>query len=270
MNMNSKYTNKLKINPKKRLGQNFLAEIGVIEKLVNAAGIQPGETVLEIGPGTGNLTSQLAKTGNKIIAIEKDSGMIPILKEKFAGNSDIEIFYGDALKFDETKINPPYKIAANLPFYLTAPLIRKFLESQNPPLSLTVIVQKEVAQRICAKPPKMNLLAIAARFYAATEIIGYVSRGCFWPIPKVDCAILQIDPYIKKRNQYKKNFVDLFFKIVKTGFSHPHKQLAGNLAQGLKIDRNQINKWLTENNLAPNQRAETLLVENWIGLAQTF
>lgn len=268
------------IKPKKRLGQNFLAQTGVIQKLAAAAGIRPGQAVLEIGPGTGNLTEQLAKTGNKIIGVEKDREMIPGLKQRFGNAGNVQIINDDALKFDETKILPPYKIAANLPFYLAAPLIRKFLESPNPPQSLTVIVQKEVAQRICAAPPKMNLLAAATQFYAAVKIIDYVSRGCFWPVPKVDCAILQITPYIyegeraaggepRPYGRANKKFVANFFRIVKAGFSQPRKQLANNLAKQLKLDKKTISKWLAANNIDPRQRPETLPLADWIKLTQT-
>lgn len=273
--MNLKHEKKHYLKPKKLLGQNFLAQPGVIRKLVEAAAVNHGETILEIGPGTGNLTAELVKTGNKVIVVEKDLEMIPILKEKFAKTENIEILAYDALKVDESKIAPPYKIAANLPFYLTAPLIRKFLESANPPLSLTVIVQKEVAQRICSRPPHMNLLAVATQFYAATKIIDYVSKGNFWPVPKVDCAILQIVPHIKEKegnqyNQYNKEFVGRFFEIAKAGFSHPRKQLASNFADSLKLPRATAGDWMTANHIAENQRAETLSVENWIGLAKTF
>jgi 16S rRNA (adenine1518-N6/adenine1519-N6)-dimethyltransferase len=283
--MNHETENNKKITPKKRLGQNFLTQIGVIQKLVAAANIQPGQTILEIGPGTGNLTAELVKTGNKVIVVEKDREMIEILKERLPHcggptpassrgldprNNQLRIINQDALRFDETAIAPPYKIAANLPFYLAAPLIRKFLESQNPPLSLTVIVQKEVAQRICAQPPQMSLLAISVQFYASVKIIDYISRGSFWPAPKVDCAILQIEPHIKEGDIYEAKFIAKFFQIAKAGFSHPRKQLAGNLANGLNLDKIQITAGLAKNNLAPECRAETLTVENWIGLTQTF
>jgi 16S rRNA (adenine1518-N6/adenine1519-N6)-dimethyltransferase len=269
--------NKPKIKPKKRLGQNFLTQVSVVQKLAAAAEINPGQTILEIGPGTGILTQELLKTGNPVIAVEKDPEMVAILHDKFTGicvglthANLLEMIQGDALKFDETKIAPPYKIAANLPFYLTAPLIRKFLESQNPPLLLAVIVQKEVAQRICAAPPKMSLLAVSAQFYAQTKIIANVGRGNFWPAPKVDCAILQIIPFAKKGDKYKKTFINKFFAIAKAGFSHPRKQLINNLTNGLKLDRRQVDSWLTKNNVNPKQRPETLSVENWVGLAQTF
>lgn len=267
--MDFKPTKTKNVKPKKGLGQNFLSQMGVIEKLVRAANIGKNETILEIGPGTGNLTAELAKTGNKLVAVEKDQEMMDILNERFKDAANVEILAGDALKFDETKIAPPYKIAANLPFYLTAPLIRRFLESTNPPLSLTVIVQKEVAQRICATTPKMNLLAISVQFYAAVKIINYVSKGNFWPVPKVDCAILQITPHIYEGERADKKFVDRFFETAKAGFVQPRKQLANNLAKQLKLEKERTIAWLAANNIKPSQRAETLTIGDWINLTQS-
>ncbi|MCU0652645.1 MAG: 16S rRNA (adenine(1518)-N(6)/adenine(1519)-N(6))-dimethyltransferase RsmA [Candidatus Pacebacteria bacterium] len=254
------------VRPKKRLGQNFLAETGIIDKLVAAANIKPGETVLEIGPGTGNLTEALAKTGNRLIAIEKDPDMLAILREKFAACPNVEMVKDDALVFDETRIAQPYRIAANLPFYIAAPLIRKFLESKNPPQSLTVIVQKEVAQRIVAKPPKMNLLAASVQFYAVPKIVSYISKGCFWPAPKVDCAILHLAPFPKEGERYTSRNINRFFRAMKAGFSQPRKQLAGNLASGLGIGKEAARALLEKNGIAPQRRAETLALEDWIAL----
>jgi len=260
---------KKKIIPKKYLGQNFLSENGIIKKLVNAAEIRPQDTILEIGPGTGNLTAELSVTGNKVICIEKDPEMVEATKERFVDNHNIVVINSDALAFDEITIKPPYKIAANLPFYLTAPLIRKFLESTNPPESLTVIVQKEVAQRISAAIPKMTLLAVSVQFYATTRIISYISKGCFWPVPKVDCAILRIVPYIKEGERADKKFIDRFFRIVKSGFVQPRKQLANNLTKELKLDKEKTIAWLIKNNIKPNQRPETLSISDWQRLTQT-
>jgi len=223
-----------KVKPKKRLGQNFLTEATVVNKLVAAAEINPNQTILEIGPGTGNLTEKLVETGNKVLAIEKDAEMIAALKTRFAGKTNFELRRGDILEFDEAIIAPPYKMVANLPFYLTGVLIRKFLESKNPPESMTVIVQKEVAQRVAAMPPDMNLLAVSTQFYAKPEVISYVSKGCFWPAPKVDGAILKLTPYPKTGRRADKKFVGRFFKLMKAGFSQPRKQLAGNLAKEFK------------------------------------
>lgn len=252
-----------KIKPKKRLGQNFLTEAAIIDKLVAAAQIEPGQTILEIGPGTGNLTERLLETGNKVLAIEKDPEMITALETRFSNKVNFELRRGDILKFDEAKIAAPYKVAANLPFYLTGALIRKFLESKNPPLSLTVIVQKEVAQRVCAKPPKMNLLAVSTQFYAKPDIISYVSKGCFWPVPKVDCAILKLTLFAKEGERSDKEFARRFFGLVKAGFSHPRKKITGNLSAGLEADKKTVSEWLELNNVDPGARAETLSLKGW-------
>jgi 16S rRNA (adenine1518-N6/adenine1519-N6)-dimethyltransferase len=259
-----------KVKPKKRLGQNFLTEVNVINKLVTAARIQPGQAILEIGPGTGNLTEKLLETGNKVLAIEKDPEMIPGLESRFAGRANFELRRDDILEFDETKIKAPYKIAANLPFYLTGALIRKFLESKNPPASLTVIVQKEVAQRIAATPPDMNLLAVAVQFYAKPGIVSYVSKGCFWPAPKVDCAILNLELYPKTGEINDEDFARRFFKVMKAGFSQPRKQLAGNLAKGLRKTKPETENILRQNGIDPQQRAETLTMGDWARLANCF
>lgn len=263
---------KTKIKPKKRLGQNFLYESGVIKKLAAAAQITPDFTILEIGPGTGNLTEELAKNARRLICVEKDAEMAKICREKFGNLKNVEILKSDILDFDENKIAAPYKIAANLPFYAAAPIIRKFLESQTPPQSITVILQKEVAQRICAHPPKMNLLAISVQFYADAKIISYVSKGSFWPAPRVDGAIIQITPEtnLEKGEERKEDFVKIFFKIVKAGFSHPRKQLAGNLAAGLGISKEASGQWLISQEIKPNRRAETLSREEWQKLANSF
>lgn len=284
LKLDRRYLKNQGIKPQKKLGQNFLSERGIIQKLLTVANIKSGETILEIGPGTGNLTAELAKTGNPVIAVEKDPRMVKIFQQErflcvgrthgFRGSdprtTKVELIAADILKFDETQIDPPYKIVANLPFYLTAPVIRKFLESANPPLLMAIIVQKEVAQRICAKPPQMSLLAVSTQFYADTKIIGRVSKNCFWPRPKVDAAILRIVPLVRVGERADKQFIQRFFKIVKVGFSHRRKQLAGNLAEGLQCDRAKTENWLRRNNIQPNQRAETLAVDDWIRLACTF
>jgi 16S rRNA (adenine1518-N6/adenine1519-N6)-dimethyltransferase len=261
---------KLKIKPEKRLGQNFLSETGVIKKLTNAAKIQSGETILEIGPGTGNLTAELIKTGRPVIAAEKDRRMADVLREKFNKADNFTLFIADALKFDELKIAAPYKIVANLPFYAAAPIIRKFLESRNPPASMSLIVQKEVARRICAQAPKANILANAVQFYAAPKIISYVSKGSFWPVPKVDAAILLLAPRTKEGDRADKKFSEKFFKILKAGFSHPRKLLASNLAQIANLPREKIKVAMADSGIPQNCRPENLSPEDWIVLARVF
>ena len=256
------------IFPSKGLGQNFLINDRILKKVAETADLSDKDTVLEIGPGIGNLTRELAKKAKKVIAIEKDRKMVEILRETLKGLKNIKIIEGDVLKIENCKLKiKNYKAVANLPYYITSPVIRKFLETDNPPEEMVLMVQKEVAQRICAKPPEMSILAVSVQFYAKPEIIAFVSKKSFWPQPKVDSAIIKISD-IKTEVSNLKN--DLFFKVVKTGFSHPRKQLLNNLSGGLEIDREKIKDWLLENNIRPNQRAETMSVEDWIKLTKSF
>jgi len=257
---------KYRIQPLKRLGQNFLIDKAAIKKIIEASNLNSDDIVLEIGPGSGVLTKELASKIQKVVAIEKDYKMIEILKEELKDFNNIEIIQGDILKNKTFKIKD-YKVIGNLPFYLTAPVIRQFLEADNPPKEMILVVQKEVGQRICAKPPKMSILANSVQFYAKPEIISYISKKSFWPSPKVDSAIIKIS---KKPLLASKIDRNLFFKVVKAGFSQPRKQLINNLSKGLKIERENIKKWLLINKIQPSQRAETLNVEDWVNLTQNF
>ncbi len=247
------------------MGQHFLIDRIVLRRIIRAAELKKTDTVLEIGPGTGTLTIELAKTAQKVIAVEKDPKICQILKETLKNLKNIEIIQGDILKNQISNIkNQKYKVVANIPYYITSPLIRKFLEAENPPKLMVLMVQKEVAQRICSAPPEMNILALSVQFYAKPEIIGYVSKKSFWPKPKVDSAILRIAPLI---NTDKKLInADLFFKIVKAGFLHPRKQIINNLAKGLKMEKNEIKNWLKKTHIKPEQRAESLSLNDWFAL----
>jgi len=253
-----------KIKPVKRLGQNFLTNKHVIKKVIQTAGLQPKDVILEIGPGTGILTQEIAKRAKKVVAVEKDARMVKILKESLKDFKSVEIINADILNYQLQTTN--YKLIANLPFYITAPVIRKFLESKNPPKEMILIVQKEVAQRICAKPPKMSILAVSVQFYANPKIISYISKKSFSPVPKVDSAIIKIVLHKK----YKDINIGLFFKIVKAGFSHPRKQLANNLPKELKLNKEKINDLLLKNNIKSSQRAETLSIKDWIQLTKVL
>lgn len=258
---------KYSVKPNKILGQNFLIDKNVLKKIIDSADLKPTDVVLEVGPGIGTLTQQLAERADKVIAIEKDPRMIKILKETLANFSNIKIAQADILKLDpKSYILNPYKIVANIPYYITSPVIRKFLESENPPSEMILMIQKEVAQRICSKPPNMSLLAVSVQFYAEPRIISYVSKNCFLPAPKVDSAIIKIIPKADGHPVFAK----LFFKIVKAGFSQPRKQLGGNLAKMLKLNKKRVETWLLKNNINPTQRAETLSVQDWKNLTKGF
>jgi len=252
------------------MGQNFLTDKGALKTIIEAADLKPNDVVLEIGPGTGVLTLELAKYAKKVIAVEKDARMCEILKERLDNLSvrNVEVIQGDALKIQIPKSKlQNYKVVANLPYYITSPVIRKFLEAENQPKSMVLMVQKEVGQRICAKPQDMTLLAVSVQFYAEPKIVGYVSRKSFWPAPKVDSAIIKI--ILIKRNWTRPVLVQ-FFKVVRAGFSHPRKQLINNLSTGLSLGREQVITWLKKNKIQPTTRAETLTIDNWIKLAESW
>ena len=254
--------------PSKRFGQNFLADRGIVRKIVKAAEITSKDTVLEIGPGTGELTKEITKTAGKVIAVEKDPRMVKILKESLGDAVNLKVVQGDIRRIDVRECGIKennYKVVGNLPFYLTAPVIRRFLESEKPPSSMTLVVQKEVGQRICQKPPRMNLLAVSVQAYAEPKIISYISKKSFWPQPEVDAALIKITP-----KGVPMGDTDLFFKIVKAGFSQPRKQLINNLSKKLGVDKEKVGAWLEENGIRPNQRAETLFIEDWLRLIANY
>jgi 16S rRNA (adenine1518-N6/adenine1519-N6)-dimethyltransferase len=267
------------LRPEKRLGQHFLIDKKILKKIVETANLKPKDVVLEIGPGIGNLTQELAKVAKRVVAIEKDPKMIEILKETLKGFDNAQIIKDDILKINlkSSALNlKSYKVVANLPYYIVSPVIRKFLESESPPREMVLMVQKEVGQRICAKPPAMNLLAVSVQFYAKPEIISYVSKKSFWPEPKVDSAIIKISK-IKNRarrslsdHQKSKIDKDLFFKIVRAGFSQPRKQIFNNLSKELNLEKEVVKNWLLKNKIQPTQRAETLSLKDWLSLTKSF
>ena len=269
------------VKPNKILGQNFLIDKNILKKIVDTADLTPLDIVLEVGPGIGTLTQELAKNAGRVIAIEKDKVMVEAMRETLAGLDNVKIIQGDALKifnfqfsifnqFPKSQFSN-YKVVANIPYYLTSNLIRNLLENKNPPQEIILLIQKEVAQRICSKPPNMSLLAVSVQFYAEPKIISYVSKNCFLPAPKIDSAIIKITPRAPGSQKFlrARGSQEFFFKVVRAGFSQPRKQLAGNLSKKLKIERKKVNDWLLKNKINPAQRAETLSVGDWENLANS-
>ncbi len=275
--------------PEKYLGQHFILSKKALNLMIATAEIEENDTIIEIGPGLGTLTQELSKTGAKIIAIEKDSLMILILKETLSGYKNVKIIQADArqlspdlLTSDVNKIGDKmrisvggdrYKIVANLPYNIATFLIRSWLESKNPPKIMVLMIQKEVAQRICppslklrragAKSLKLNLLSTSVQFYADAKIIGYVPKESFYPQPKVDAAIIKIVPKKKPSAKAAKRF----FWVVKAGFSSPRKQLAGNLSKNLKISKEEIISVFKSLDIPRQIRAENLSLSQWQNLA---
>src|SRR3989344_1261404 len=255
--------------PSKGMGQNFLINKKTLQTIIKAANLHPQDTVLEVGPGIGILTQELAQQVKQITAIEKDRNMVEILKETMKDYPNVEVLNQDILAFLDSQNSfqksGSYKVVANIPYYLTSPLIRKLLESPHQPQEIILMVQKEVAQRITAAPPNMNLLAVSVQYYATPKIIAYVSKECFWPKPKIDSAIIRITPIQQSKDiSYEK-----FFRIVRAGFSQPRKQLGNNFSQKLKMNREEVEVWLSKNNINPKQRAETLTIKDWEGLTHS-
>jgi 16S rRNA (adenine1518-N6/adenine1519-N6)-dimethyltransferase len=253
---------KYNLKPKKYFGQNFLIENNILEDIIKGADLKKSDTVLEIGPGLGNLTKKLAKNAKEVITIEKDREFVKILENELQVENikNVEMKEGDALKLEtkNLKIKNGYKLVANLPYYITSPIIRKFLEEKNYPKLMVLMVQKEVAERICAKPPKMTILSVASQLYSKPQIIKIVKKECFWPKPKVDSAILKLENITS--GKFSLQFRNNFFKIVKTGFSSPRKQLKNNLKN---IFGEKTEEILKKTSINGTRRAESLSVKEW-------
>ncbi len=249
----------------KKMGQNFLIDKFALEKIVNAGNISKRDTVIEVGAGIGTLTLELSKKAKKVIAIEKDRNFIPLLKEILKGTKNVEVVNEDVLSY---KINiKDYKVIANVPYCITSPIIRKFLSEENPPKLLVLTVQKEVAQRIISKPPKMNLLAASVQFFATPKIISHISPCSFYPQPKVTSSILSIIPYNKEYKELQKNF----FLLTKTGFSHPRKQIVTNFTLFRGKGKEKLIfalEKMGDIGIDKKRRAETLSIEEWLVLAK--
>ena len=246
---------------KKSLGQHFLKNPYYLGLIADAADIKKGETVLEIGPGEGTLTAALLERGASIVAVEKDARLIPVLKDKFAADN-FKVIEGDALYYDLSKNfpeNAPYKVAGNIPYYITGALFKKFLSGEHQPSRLVFLVQREVAERI-AREKKESVLSLSIKAYGEPRYIKTVPRGAFAPPPKVDSAILLVE------NISRKNFVDAaheqkFFEFVKKGFSSKRKLLTSNL--GLRHSD------ILENvGVSPKARAEDVPLAAWLKLAR--
>ncbi len=270
------------LQARKGLGQHFLIDEGVLKLITSAAGLTSADVIMEIGPGLGVLTKELARQGGWVVTIELDTKLAAILKQTLASFNNVTIINEDVLQIDplallqEQKVRFPaeiispfsYKVVANLPYYITSPVLRRFLEASLKPQIMVVMVQKEVAEVIVAKPGQMSMLSISVQFYGAPAIIAYVPAQCFYPAPRVDSAILKIELY----SQPPVEVTDKqgFFRMVRAGFSAPRKQIANSLAQGLDLPKAQCLSLLGKTSIVPQRRAETLTLDEWAKLWQVF
>jgi len=266
------------LQPRKGLGQHFLIDEEMLGLITSAAELTSGDVIMEIGPGLGVLTRELARQAGWVIAIELDDKLASMLKQTLSSFNNITIINENILGIDpvallqEQKINfPPlissplsYKVVANLPYYITSPVLRHFLEASLKPQIMVVMVQKEVAEVIVAEPGQMSVLSVSVQFYGQPKIISYVPARCFYPAPEVDSAILRVALYSKPAVDVTDK--ESFFRLVRAGFTASRKQLCNSLAQGLRLPKAEVLSLLEETRIAPQRRAETLTLEEWAQL----
>ena len=254
---------------KKALGQHFLIDETVLPLITAAAELTALDTVIEVGPGLGALTRELARTAGRVIAVEMDDSLSASLRQSLAPLGNVSILNRDILQVNPADLLPPdssYKVAANLPYYITAPVLRHFLEATPRPATMVVMVQKEVAETIAAPPGRCTLLSVSVQFYGEPSIISRVPAAAFYPEPEVDSAILKIKPH--PRPAVAVTDEKDFFRLVRAGFTAPRKQLVNSLAQGLQLSKDGVLPVLKRASIAPQRRAETLTLEEWAELWQ--
>jgi 16S rRNA (adenine1518-N6/adenine1519-N6)-dimethyltransferase len=270
----------MEIKAKKSLGQNFLKSKKALLAMIEAGEINPFDTVLEIGPGQGVLTEKIIETGAKVIAVEKDDRLIGLLNEKFATenqNGQFNLIHGDILELDLNLlglINNNYKLIANIPYYITGLIFRKFLSGNIQPSKIVIMVQKEIADRIIARDGKESLLSLSVKAYGNTKKVMKVEKENFSPMPKVDSAILLVDNISKVFFHEKSN--DLvagkemsekdFFEVIKAGFAHKRKMLIANLKE--KFGKNDLQKIFQDLKISEKARSEDLKLDDWKNLIQ--
>ncbi len=266
------------IRAKKGLGQNFLVDGAVLETIVAAAALSPQDTVIEVGPGLGILTAELAKRAGWVIAIELDDRLaeilektlpydnVVILNQDVLGTDPAVLLQGRAPRFPSALHS--YKVVANLPYYITSPVLRHFLEAPVKPETMVLMVQKEVAETIVAAAGQRSMLSIAVQFYGKPSIVTYVPAAAFFPPPEVDSAVVKIDVY--SRPPVDVDNVEGFFQLVKAGFAAARKQVANSLSHRLDLPKNEVVAMLAKAAIDPQRRAETFSLEDWANLWRVY
>ena len=263
------------LRPSKGLGQNFLVDENALLKILNTAEITDSDLILEVGPGLGSLTRYLGTAARKVVAVELDNRLLPALHETLASFKNVEIIVGDILEQNPIDLlfsdqqsalsdQPTYKVVANIPYYITSALIRHLLEAEIQPNSMVLTLQKEVAQRICAQPPKMSLLALSVQVFGQPKIAAKIPAGAFYPIPSVDSSVIKIKLY--PDSLISRHLLPDFFLLAKAGFSQKRKTLRNTLAAGMHWPKDQAVAILTEADIDPQRRAQTLSLKEWKAL----
>jgi len=262
------------------LGQNFLVSKEVLNSIIEAADIDPDDLIIEVGPGLGTLTQELVQKAERVIGIEKDEKLVTLLDGYMAKLSEensitieqfnnFQVIAGDILDVNIPELvkDQMYKVVANIPYYITSRIIRLFLELPSQPTTIVMLVQKEVAERICAKPGEMSVLALSVQVYGKPEIIEIVKKESFFPAPAVDSAILRIS-YIEY--QYPRIPEKDLFRTINIGFAAKRKTLANNLQSGFHVEKIQAEAYIEEIGLKPSARAQELTLDNWADLTKVL
>lgn len=269
--MNPKYLlDMFDIAPKKSLGQNFLHDPNALEKIVSVADLQPDDTVLEIGPGTGALTVKLAQSAGRVVAVEIDERLIRPLRRQVGAFANVEIICANFLELDFEPLfgGREYKVVANLPYYITTLILRRLLEARHKPRRLVLTVQQEVAERMVAAPGDMSLLAVSVQFYGAARILTTFPPAVFWPRPEVASAVVRIDTYDQPPVEVQDEAQ--FFRVARAGFGQKRKQLKNALGAGLGLTHGDAMALLDSAGIDPTRRAETLSLSEWAALARAL
>jgi 16S rRNA (adenine1518-N6/adenine1519-N6)-dimethyltransferase len=255
------------IKTNKNLGQHWLSDNASLEAICDAAEVGPEDVVLEIGPGLGTLTAKLARRAKLVVAVEFDRQLAETLPQRVQAKN-LQVVHHDILTFNLSELPKNYKVVANVPYYITSRIVQLLLESENPPISTTLLVQKEVAERISAEPGDMSVLAVSAQLYAEPELDLVIPAHLFQPPPEVDSQIITL----RRRSHPLFPDIDLkdLFKLVKAGFSERRKKLRSSLSGGLGISKEKAEELLRRANVSPDARAQELSLEDWAKLTRTY
>jgi 16S rRNA (adenine1518-N6/adenine1519-N6)-dimethyltransferase len=256
------------LRPRKSLGQNFLRDRSYLARIAEAADIGPEDVVLELGAGTGVLTAELVRLSRRVLAVELDDHLVEVLRREFESRDNLTVWHGNALDFDPcAHFEGRYKLVGNIPYYITGPIIRHYLEAACQPSVLVLMVQREVADRIVAEPGDLSLLGVSVQFYGEARIVARVPRRAFHPAPKVDSAIIRIIPHADQPEPGQR---DAFFALARAGFGTRRKTLANALGIGLGWPKESAQLLLSEAEIDSRRRAEDLSVAEWRHLARLF
>lgn len=253
--------------PNKSLGQHWLKDRDVLAHIADCANLQPNDTVLEIGPGLGTLTSELLRRSKRVVAVEFDEELARKLPAQFPGKN-LEVIQSDILSFDLSNLPSGYKVVANVPYYITSKIVQLLMTAGNKPSIAVLLIQKEVAERLAARPGDMSILAISAQLFADVSVGDVVKAALFTPPPKVDSQVVILKtravPFLTDVTEKE------FFRVVKAAFSAKRKKLRSSLSAGLGISKDELEVYLEKAKISPDVRAENLSLDDWVALARAL